>query len=807
MKTNVQSQIKIPKSGFKRSKLPWSHDVNTTFGWGEIQPTECKLIIPGSKTVERRKGLVRFAPMVAPTFGRVRYKSFSQFVPIEDVYPNFGSMMTQEPKSTAVMTKVAKGLLSAPLAHISSWAFMGARATLYFAAQTDDGHTIAENAVAGKYVTYYRNRPGESSAQWRERFNKIQNLTSADGNFFAEEADTFYGSSNGLLPNMDLVRIKLHALGGVYASIFPSDCSIRLSARLMEDMCPVARDYEPGVANGLLEVKSYQKEVTFDSADFVLEGHVGSGDDAEYFALAFEFSDFGKRIRKIIQGLGYQINLTSPLELSVIPFFAEYKAYFDCFQPQLYQGYETTWAMKYIKWCENYFVENGLVQGSFAPHFYPLQKDDLRSFLNYSGHALLMPFMLLELADEWYIERPDYFGAHLERLAVSPVADRDGFLSVNSLGQIKDGANIDVNFDYDSNTGLPDTQIEKKSISRGSGANLPYINQLQHGFVDAKLLERITRWINKYSILGRAYDKIMRAFGLGKYLDAIDSKFIGNTDKMLTISDVVSYAATADASLGEYGGKGLEFFEESKQVFENDVFGYWITLACIVPEAGYTQGIDLTLACIKKTDMYQADFDAIGMEATEKEQFVTAQAIANDDGEHLFKHTFGFIPRLSKWKVHKNLVNGDFNRHGLRSVYLPYTLDKQLNVNDYDVRASKYERVGNNLTYNFARLEKSKKDYQTPCAGIWTRTPTKYKWLGHFDRIFLTDSARGSDELTDESLSTFVGFSDFTRDNFMFHAISDMTCYAPVKPIEESYGVDQNDESPNQVGVEYVIKA
>ena len=43
MKTNKLNKIKIQKSGFKRSKFNWSHDVNTTFGWGEIQPTQCRM--------------------------------------------------------------------------------------------------------------------------------------------------------------------------------------------------------------------------------------------------------------------------------------------------------------------------------------------------------------------------------------------------------------------------------------------------------------------------------------------------------------------------------------------------------------------------------------------------------------------------------------------------------------------------------------------------------------------------------------------------------------------------------------------
>ena len=69
MKTNRQKKIRLPKSGFNRSRFNWSHDVNTTFGWGEIQPTQCKLIVPNSKTMLSTQELVRLAPMVDPTFG------------------------------------------------------------------------------------------------------------------------------------------------------------------------------------------------------------------------------------------------------------------------------------------------------------------------------------------------------------------------------------------------------------------------------------------------------------------------------------------------------------------------------------------------------------------------------------------------------------------------------------------------------------------------------------------------------------------------------------------------------------------
>ena len=62
MKTNKQKKIQTPVSGFKRSRFNWAHDVNTTFSWGEIQPTQCKFIVPNSKTTLSTQELIRMAP-------------------------------------------------------------------------------------------------------------------------------------------------------------------------------------------------------------------------------------------------------------------------------------------------------------------------------------------------------------------------------------------------------------------------------------------------------------------------------------------------------------------------------------------------------------------------------------------------------------------------------------------------------------------------------------------------------------------------------------------------------------------------
>ena len=71
------------------------------------------------------------------------------------------------------------------------------------------------------------------------------------------------------------------------------------------------------------------REVTFESADYSIDFSVkDSSDNIYYYSLLVELSDFGKRIRKVLQGCGYQIDFGSKTEVSLMPLFAQFKAYF-----------------------------------------------------------------------------------------------------------------------------------------------------------------------------------------------------------------------------------------------------------------------------------------------------------------------------------------------------------------------------------------------------------------------------------------------------------------------------------------------
>lgn len=789
MKTNKQSKVRIPKSGFKRSKFDWSHDVNTTFSWGEIQPTQCRMLVPGSKTTLHTQSLLRLAPMVAPTFGRVKYKTFNQFVSLEEIFPNFGPLMSAEPIKRVSGTKAPKFIPFVRLGALSSWVLQGCHATLY--------QKTTNSAGEEGYMTVYRSNPtANPDDRWNAIYNPIKDLFSTVGDPWNSSTTSIANVGTKVVIRLqnfsDAFSKGLGYTGVTSASAGPFELVTGMHST--NDMCPIVRSYDGFVTD-------YQREVTIEGADYILEGAVGENK----FALAVELSDFGKRIRKVIQGVGYQIDFTSTANVSILPLLATYKAYFDIFGLQLFQGWETTECASVINYITEYFSEDCTAY---------IRRGNKTSMSSEPNRQFLR-FFIQELGGMFYTDNVDYVSAHIDQLSISPKADLDGnFITVYGTGDrpnLSNTPNIGTNNIENSATYIDNAQSTADNGDVNAGVDssaagaLSFINKVNHTQVDSELLKRLYKWVNRNTILGRKIADLLRAQGLGKYVDECKSNFIGSSDTYVTISDVVSTAWTDKATLGEFGGKGLQYSEDKTLVFENDEFGYWICLATVVPEAGYTQGIDPTLKSITKMQMYSPDFDAVGMEATQKDVIVGTNYVPGD-ASYFTGYTFGFVPRLSGWKMQHNLVNGDFNRRGLRNTYMPYTLDKQIDVNDVKVIREGYD---SSHSQNFVHTKHTAR--RIPVAGNVWRYPTKYNWLGNFNRIFVNEGLRDDDEMIQNSLTGFYenaqipGFSDYNDDNFLSHAIYDLQCYAPMKPIVESYGLDEDE--PDKAGSDFVAKA
>lgn len=131
MKNNSLDKVTMSSSKRKRALQSLSHDVQTTFGFGEIQPLFCHEIQPDSKLVIQQESLVRLAPMNVPTFGRLKLKAYGQFVLTVDIFPCHNELMAQTRFTYGSTTYVPKYKPMIKYGVLSAMCLAGADCSLY----------------------------------------------------------------------------------------------------------------------------------------------------------------------------------------------------------------------------------------------------------------------------------------------------------------------------------------------------------------------------------------------------------------------------------------------------------------------------------------------------------------------------------------------------------------------------------------------------------------------------------------------------------------------------------------------------
>ena len=134
MQTNKAfNNITIDSANRKKASFHAPFDVNTTFGFGDIQPLQCKLCVPNSKVSFTMASIVRLAPMVAPTFTRMKYKTWTSFVGMSDLLKNFENFILKRPRSSATAGSIvtSQSVPKIPLGVLSCFILAGSRVSVY----------------------------------------------------------------------------------------------------------------------------------------------------------------------------------------------------------------------------------------------------------------------------------------------------------------------------------------------------------------------------------------------------------------------------------------------------------------------------------------------------------------------------------------------------------------------------------------------------------------------------------------------------------------------------------------------------
>lgn len=436
-----------------------------------------------------------------------------------------------------------------------------------------------------------------------------------------------------------------------------------------------------------------------ESADYVVFFNTSSPDSAPNMCACFNFGVKAKNFRNICIGLGYSLDLDDFTPVRFSPLLSFYKAYYDTYGITRFKSFTST---KCFKLITDYI-------------------DTLKT-INFAGLIQsTQPFTaLMDFFDElsvcYYSVSQDFVSVHRDGLATGA---RDTTLYFPSPEQYQDIIQSDADK-------LPTYDVTDGVIST----------------ISLQVLNRLTRFVNKNSILGNRLSEYMRLHYGSDVVSSIfkDSNFVDssvlncNINDVFSTSDTAVYDAATDTKTGEnlgaFAGKGLGLGDLSFK-YSAPCHGYIITLAAIVPDAGYFQGNNPDLFALNWDQQPSADFDALGFEATPRSAFISHNDISARyrlGTSDLTDKSFGFVPRFSCFKAAKNVVNGDMSRRGSIDSLSPYYLDHIISSNV--LRDTTGSDGVIKCHYNYSAVPSTSYDWRYVC---------KYPWLGNFLRLFIND--------------------------------------------------------------------
>lgn len=758
MQNNMTPKIALQTGSNKKSRFNLSHDVTTTFDYGTTQPVMCQEMIPGSKATFDLQALFRASPLVAPTFGRqkVEYRSF--FVPMQSIMRHFqDSLLSQKAVAEGNQLLTFTSVPKIKPHELLSCLLIGSRCSIY------------HGGSGGSMALSLSNDISKSQAN-----NILKDLISVYVIRKTHSINCDFGPYHGE-SHIDMAQI----LGIPGAPVIPISSGVAGDAS--QGYTNVTNGYFFGSIDETVNDNSNDFDygaVPLETADFIFTKAITVGSNKQAYTFAFSLSDAGKRLRKILLGLGYQTDFKYEEDFSLMPLFAYYMAYFDAFGLERFENFQTTNCAK----CLSVFNNTGMQPSQ------NMNMDFFRAFI-------------YDIMNCWATQPQDFVGSITDSVTISPSAAA----SYAELIEVT-GAPMDPEDSINISSTISGTNAYS-SIENGHS----YINNVIHGELDSELLKRLYRWVNRNTIIGKRVEEILRSQGLGSWIDSQKTHFIGKHEITLSVDEVSAMADTfqevgnADTGsrLGSFAGKCVDFSKSRTLSYETNEFGYFITMAVLIPQGGYCQTLQHHVLQTSKFDFYNPEFDALGHEAVSfgETVFASPQVFREDppdypnaDGNNT--DTFGFVPRYLTKKVKPNIQNGDINLPSTQNGYLPFTLDKLIfaqKAKVYSVSASANGKT--NYKWGVPMTQR-----QLPSASLAWRFYNKYPFLSNYNRIFFngqTETYRSGWSYWADLEKTEVSFTMETRndDNWICHQVNNLQYYAPMLPISESYGTFDDDEN------------
>lgn len=297
-------KVSIARDGAGKKYL---HDLNrqgvTTSGFGFCQPLQVREMIAQDHVRLRVAEACRLQPVVKPTFGRLMLKTYNGFVPIEDLYHPYGSLLAGKSYAGAFATYIPT---TVPYISSSVLTFM-----CYMYSSIACFNDTGGSALSVNNETYV----------------------------FPNGAETMISSVWSPIESTILANLC------DYVGARQSDIT-----SLDQDLNTMLTNWR-GVNNQYM--MRYDDTLSLGSCDWYVLLPDENG-VANKYVLGGRLTEFGKNIRKVLIGSGIQLNLGSAENVNFLKIAAYYKFWFDTFAIQRTVSWKNTNLYQILERIEQY---------------------------------------------------------------------------------------------------------------------------------------------------------------------------------------------------------------------------------------------------------------------------------------------------------------------------------------------------------------------------------------------------------------------------------------------------------------------
>lgn len=706
------NQKNVQKEGFKKSKFFFNHDVSSTYEFGECQPILCHLCATGQESHSiRMNSIVRMSPLVFPTFGRVIHKVTHHFVPFSSLWQHWQNALSDIPTT---VDRVNDGVME-------EYTNLPTR------------FPSLELSVLMQIIL----RKEYSSVRWVGRSGT--DVVSDPWDNLGESQQT----------NAHLVNFFGYS-GVLSQPLFVG----------VDDMQAFVDVTDPNAPHNLMP----------ESCDFSVMYHDGTLNVD--LMLLVKLTGKGRRLFKILTGLGYKLSFTDHTEVNLLPLLAFYKAWFDAYAVQQYQNF-------YVSNCAR-IIQHINSRGSIA----------IAGDVYTDGMTLPFVTDLLNFFDDlsecWYSENPDFVSSCLDASGYMPSVTNSQVDGLKYPG-LKDDAGYTT---LDAGEKVNGTGHGTANYNNGQAVTTMVDDGFMNRYLDSISLEILKKMyvsVQRDSAIGYAIGERLKSRGFDTFVKDAKKYFLGTRSQPVQISDVDSTADTDNATLGAYAGKGIAISYNDKINFTNSELGYIITISTIYPITKVVNALNPTHLGLNKYTFYNAQYDGVSYEQVPRNNVGHLTGTEYPHGLS-GSRLFGFHPRYTGYKTcASNILNGGF---GLRSEFvnwLPYTLDRVV-IENYHPST---DIGGTSANPTFKTQDIAVGQSYMPSAGLDWRFVANKPWKGNYNRIFANGTV----------LQEFTGFSSFNDkypsfDNFFVNTEIQHSAYCSMLPVQSSWDAE-DEETPH----------